>query len=163
MTLIRTTLAAVALSLAYAGPVLAADAMSKEKGRTGGPTGWEGPAVVPGSVAADSLSKEEYKAKKERMAAAAKAAHEKCKGMSGNARNACIAEAKANEKAAKDELEARRKASAKARLDLRVANAMDYENSKKKCNERSGKDRTACLKDAGAAHEQARNQAKAAR
>lgn len=88
MALIKTMLAAAALGLAYAGPVLSAM------------TGWEGSPVPPGAVGADSLSKQ-YKNEKERIRADAKAAREKCKGMPGNARNACIAEAKANEKAVK--------------------------------------------------------------
>lgn len=65
------------LCFAYAGTGLAADT-SGSKGMT----------------------KDEYKAEKDHIKADAKAARDKCKGMSGNAKSVCTAEAKGNTKTA---------------------------------------------------------------
>jgi hypothetical protein len=168
MALIRRMLAAAVLSLLYGGPTFAADTISKDqqatqKGRAGGPTGWEGPRVDQGSVAADSISKDEYKAEKQRIHAESNAAREKCNSMPGNAKDTCMAQAKTHEKAATAELEARQKDSAKARKNVQVAIARDYDTAKKKCNELSGEDRTACLKQAKAAQNNAKTKARAER
>lgn len=134
MTLIGMTLLAAALSLA--APALAADAMSKDQ----------------------------YKAEKDRIEAEAKAGREKCKNMSGNAKDVCMAEAKGSQKLAKAELDARQKDSAKARYNVTVAKAgMEYDVAKEKCDDRTGKDKSACVKEARAAHDQAKKQARAER
>ena len=134
--LIKTTIAAAALSLAYAGPLFAADTMSKDA----------------------------VKAEKERIESEAKTAKDKCKDMKGNAKDVCMAEAKGNEKLAKAELEAKQKDTPKARYDVAVAKAdMEYQVAKEKCDDMKGKDKSACTKDAKTAHDQAKKQAKADR
>src|SRR3954463_5983315 len=64
-------------------------------------------AVQPKSMENKSagISGDEYKREKDRVEADAKAAKEKCKGMKDNAKDVCQAEAKANEKVAKKELD----------------------------------------------------------
>ena len=132
MSLIRTILIAAALSLS--GSVFAADAMSKDQ----------------------------VKAEKDRISSEAKAAKDKCKDMKGNAKDICMAEAKGNEKIAKAELELKQKDTPKNRYDVAVAKAdMEYHVAKEKCDDMKGKDKKACEKDAKAAHDQAKKQAKA--
>jgi hypothetical protein len=136
MTLNKMNLVAAALSLAFAGPLLAADTMSKD----------------------------EVKAEKERISTEYKANKAKCKDMKGNAKDICMAEAKGQEKLAKAELEAKQKDTPKNRYDVAVAKAdMDYHVAKEKCDDMKGKEKKACEKDAKAAHDSAKKQAKADR
>src|SRR4051794_12556743 len=120
---VRITLAAAALSLAYAGPLFAADTMSKDQ----------------------------VKAEKDRIAQEAKANKDKCKDLKGNAKDVCMAEAKGQEKVAKAELEAKQKDTPKNRYDVAVAKSdMDYNVAKEKCDDMKGNDKKACEKDAKA-------------
>ena len=136
MTPIRMTMIAAVAACAYAGTGLAADTMPKDQ----------------------------YKTEKQRIEADGKSAREKCKGMSANAKDVCMAEAKGNEKVAKAELEAKQKDTAKARYDLAVAKSdMTYNVAKEKCDDLKGNDNKACTKDAKAAHDQAKKQARADR
>lgn len=115
-----------------------------------------------GSVwAADAMSKDQVKAEKDRIASEAKAAKDKCKDMKGNAKDICMAEAKGNEKMAKAELDVKQNDTPKARYNLAVAKSdMEYHVAKEKCDDMKGKDKKACEKDAKAAHDQAKKQAK---
>jgi hypothetical protein len=136
MTLIRMTLIAAVVACGYAGAGLAADTMSKDQ----------------------------YKSEKERIDADGKAAREKCKDLKANAKDICMAEAKGNEKVAKAELEAKQKDTPHARYNLAVAKAdVEYNVAKEKCDDLKGKDKKSCEKDAKAAHNQAKKQAKAER
>lgn len=136
MTLIRMTLIAAVAAFSFAGAGLAADMMSKDQ----------------------------YKSEKARIEADGKAAREKCKGMKGNAKDLCMAEAKGNEKIAKAELAAKQKDTPKARYDVAAAKAdLEYNVAKEKCDDLKGKDKQSCEKDAKAAHNQAKKQAKAER
>jgi hypothetical protein len=136
MTATKMTLVAAALSLAYAGPLFAADNMSKDQ----------------------------HKSEKQRIEQEAKAAREKCKDMKGNAKDICMAEAKGQEKVAKAELELKQKDTAKNRYDVAAAKAdSDYNVAKEKCDDMKGKDKDACQKDAKAARDNAKKQAKAER
>ena len=132
----KMTLVAAALSLAYAGPLFAADNMSKDQ----------------------------YKSEKQRIEQDAKAAREKCKDMKGNAKDVCMAEAKGQEKVAKAELELKQKDTPKNRYDVAAAKAdADYNVAKEKCDDMKGKEKDACQKDAKAARDNAKKQAKAER
>jgi hypothetical protein len=136
MMLIRSTLAAAALGLVCAGPLFAAESMSKDQVKT----------------------------EKERIASDAKAARDKCKDLKGNAKDVCMAEAKGQEKLAKAELEAKQKDTPKARYDVAVAKAdVAYNVAKEKCEDMKGKDEKACKKDAKTAQDEAKKQAKADR
>ena len=116
-----------------------------------------------GSVfAADAMSKDQVKAEKDRISSEAKAAKNKCKDMKGNAKDICMAEAKGNEKLAKAELDLKQKDTPKNRQDVAVAKAeLEYEVAKEKCDDMKGKEKNACQKDAKAARDQAKKQAKA--
>ena len=132
----KMTLVAGALSLAYAGPLFAADSMSKDQ----------------------------HKAEKQRIEQEAKAAKAKCKDMKGNAKDICMAEAKGQEKVAKAELELKQKDTPKNRYDVAAAKAdADHGVAREKCDDMKGKDKEACQKDAKAARDSAKKQAKAER
>src|SRR5919107_1167604 len=136
MTGTKMTLVAAALSLAYAGPLFAADNMSKDQ----------------------------HKSEKQRIEQDAKAAREKCKDMKGNAKDVCMAEAKGQEKVAKAELELKHKDTPKNRYDVAAAKAdAEYNVAKEKCDDMKGKEKDACQKDAKAARDNAKKQAKAER
>ena len=136
MQVIKTTFAAAALSLAFASPLFAADAMSKDQ----------------------------HKAEKQRIEADAKAAKEKCKDMKGNAKDICMAEAKGQEKVAKAELEMKMNDTPKNKYDVAAAKAdADYNVAKEKCDDMKGKEKDACQKDAKAARDSAKKTAKSER
>ena len=96
------------------------------------------------------ISRDEYKREKDRIEADAKAAKAKCKGLSGNEKDVCQAEAKANEKIAKKELDYKNKPTEKNKYEaekMKVEGA--YEVAKEKCE--SNKDnKMACKKEAKA-------------
>jgi len=117
-----------------------------------------------GAMAADGLSKDEYRAAQGRIAADYKSAHANCAKLTANAKDVCIAQAKGDEKVAKAELEARNKPSDKARYDVSIAKAdADYAVAKEKCDDRKGADKTACVKEAKADEARAKADAKNAR
>ena len=73
-----------------------------------------------------------------------------------------MAEAKGKEKVAKVELKTRYKPSRKSDYEISVAKAeADYAVAKEKCDDRAGKIKNACVKDAKAALAQAKSDAKA--
>ena len=136
MNATRTALAAVALSLAYAGPLFAADTMGKDAA----------------------------KSERQRIAADAKAAREKCNSMKANEKDICMAQAKGQERIAKAELAAKQKDTPKNRYDVALAKAdMEHNVAREKCDEMKGKDKEACQKDAKTARDNARKQAKSER
>jgi hypothetical protein len=109
-----------------------------------------------------AMSHDEYKAEKDRIQADYKSAKAGCDGMSGNAKDICVAEAKGKEKVAKAELEARYKPSDKHRQDVAVAKAeADYAVAKEKCDDKAGNDKKVCEKEAKAAETRAKADAKA--
>ncbi len=136
MTMYKKSIAAAALSLAFAGPLFAADSMSKE----------------------------EVKAEKERISTEYKANKDKCKDLKANAKDVCMAEAKGHDKLAKAELAAKEKDTPKNRYDVAMAKAdMEYHVAKEKCDDMKGKEKKACEKDAKSTHDSAKKQAKADR
>ena len=115
-----------------------------------------------GSALAQSMSKDEYKAGKERIAADYKAAKAGCDSLAGNAKDICMAQAKGREKVAKAELEAAYKPTDKHRYDAGVARAeADYAVAKERCDDKAGNDKKVCLKEAKAAETRAKADAKA--
>ena len=88
----------------------------------------------------------------------------RCSSLSGNAKDVCQAEAKGKEKVAKAQLEADYKNTDKARNEARVARAdADYDVAKEKCDDLSGNQKDVCVKQAKAAHEKAKADAKVAK
>jgi hypothetical protein len=125
-----------------------------------------GIAFTGAAAAADhsSMSRDQYKADKDRIEAQYKSDKDQCSSMKGNAEDVCKAEAKGKEKVAKAELEANYKNTAKARYDARVAHAdANYDVAKEKCDDMSGNQKDVCVKEAKAAHTKAKADAKVAR
>jgi hypothetical protein len=111
-----------------------------------------------------TMSRDAYKAEKDKIEAQYKSDKEKCTSLTGNAKDVCQADAKGHEKVAKAELEAQYKNTDKARYDARVAKAdADYDVAKEKCDDLKGNDKDVCVKEAKAAHTKAKADAKVAR
>ena len=126
-----------------------------------------GIAFAGGAVAANDhagMSRDAYKADKDKIEAQYKSEKDACKSQSGNAKDVCEAQAKGKEKVAKADLEARYKNTDKARYDARVAKAdADYDVAKEKCDDLKGNDKDVCVKQAKATHTKAKSDAKVAR
>jgi len=121
-------------------------------------------AGAAGAADTKTMSRDAYKADQDRVEAQYKADKERCSSMTGNAKDVCQAEAKGKEKVAKAELEANYKNTDKARNDARVAKAdADYDVAKEKCDDLSGNQKDVCVKQAKAAHTQAKAGAKVAK
>jgi chromosome segregation ATPase len=118
-------------------------------------------AGAAGAADNPTMSRDAYKAEKDKIEAAYKSAKDQCGPMSGNAKDVCQAEAKAKEKVAKAELEANYKNTDKARADAKVAKAdADYDVAKEKCDDLSGNQKDVCVRQAKAAHVKAKSDAK---
>ncbi|MGE5738458.1 MAG: hypothetical protein ACM34F_06170 [Betaproteobacteria bacterium] len=125
-----------------------------------------GIAFAGAANAADTktMSRDAYKADKDKIESQYKADKDQCKSMSGNAKDVCQAEAKGKEKVAKAELEANYKNTDKARNEARVAKAdADYDVAKEKCDDLKGNDKDVCVKQAKATHTKAKADAKVAK
>jgi chromosome segregation ATPase len=134
MTLKPIAAALIALGLATAGSVLAQDRMTRDA----------------------------FKAEKDRIEADYKVAKEVCNKLSGNAEDVCKAQAKADQRIAEAELDARNKGTAKARADARIVRAeAQYDVAKEKCDDLSGNAKDVCVKEAKAAESKAKADAKA--
>ena len=97
----------------------------------------------------DTMSHDQYNAKKDRIEAQYKADKDHCSSLKDNAKDVCNAEAKGKEKVAKAELEADYKHTAKARYEARVAQAdADYDVAKEKCDDLKGNDKDVCVREA---------------
>jgi hypothetical protein len=111
-----------------------------------------------------TMSRDVYKADKDKIEAQYKADKAHCSTLSGNAKDVCQAEAKGKEKVAKADLEAEYKNTDKARYAARVAKAdAAYDVAKEKCDDLSGNQKDVCVKQAKAAHTKATSDAKVAR
>jgi len=101
---------------------------------------------------AEGMSKVDYKAGKDKIAAMYKTDKAACSSLSGNASDVCKAEAKGKEKVAAAELEASYQPTSKHRYQARVAKAdADYDVAKEKCDDLSGNTKDVCVKEAKAA------------
>ncbi|MDP2170041.1 MAG: hypothetical protein Q8J96_06430 [Rhodocyclaceae bacterium] len=111
---------------------------------------------------AQNMSKDDYKAGKDRIAAEYKSAKAACDSLSGNPKDICVADAKGKEKVAKAELEAGYKPSNKATYEVSVAKAeADYAVAKERCDDLAGNAKDVCVKEAKAAETTAKANAKA--
>jgi hypothetical protein len=110
---------------------------------------------------AQSMSKNDYKAGKDKIAAEYKSAKAGCVPLSGNASDICKAETKGKEEVALAELEASYKPTRKAHYKARVAKAeADYSVAKERCDDLSGNAKDVCVKQAKAAEVTAKADAK---
>lgn len=120
--------------------------------------------LLAAGVQAQNMSSAEHKAGKERITAEYKAAKAACDGMSGNAKDICIEEAKGKEKVAKAELEHTRTGKADDMRKLQMAKAdAAYEVAKERCDDKSGNDKDVCVKEAKAAKAKAEADIKGSR
>ncbi len=108
------------------------------------------------------------KAAYERARATARSTHDaakaKCDAMTGNAKDICVAEAKAARTRAEVRAEATYKDTPKAREQAISETAeADYQVARERCNERAGNDKDVCIKVAKAARVKAKADAKANR
>ena len=111
---------------------------------------------------AEGISKDDYKAGKDSIAAAYNSAKADCASLSGNPNDICVAEAKGKEKIARAELEARYKPSRTTHYQVRVAKAeADYAVAKERCDDLAGNAKDVCVKEAKAAEATAKADAKA--
>jgi hypothetical protein len=114
------------------------------------------------SVMAQSMSKDNYKAGKDKIVAEYKLAKTSCASLSGNAKDICMAEAKGNEKVANAELESSYKPTTKNRYEARVAKAeANYAVANERCDDMAGNAKDVCVKEAKAAEIAAKADAKA--
>ena len=86
-----------------------------------------------------ALTKDEYKAQKDRISANYKAAKNNCAELKSNAKDICVSEAKGAEKMANAELEAQYKPSEKATYKFEEARAdAMYDTARERCDDISG-------------------------
>ena len=108
------------------------------------------------------MSKSEFKAAREAIAAELKAARADCGSLSANAKDICMAKAAGREKVARADLDARHKPSETAYYRFRVARAdADFSVAKEMCDDKAGNVRDVCMKEAKAAEVAAKADAKA--
>ena len=108
-------------------------------------------ALSSGTMAEQTMTKDVYKAERERIKDDYKADKARCGSLSGNAKDVCLAEAKGKEDTAEADLEARYKPSKESRYKAGVAKAeAEYAVAKEKCDDQAGNAKDVCLKDAKA-------------
>jgi len=106
--------------------------------------------------AADKMSKDDYKAAKDKIEAEYKAAKDLCKPLKDNAQDVCMKEAKAKEKVAIAELDFNNTGKDSDRVKLEKVKAeQDYAVAKEKCEDKKGADEKACKAEAKAAEKKA--------
>lgn len=111
---------------------------------------------------AESMSKADYKAGKDKIEATYKTDKEGCAAFSGNANDICVAEAKGKEKVARAELAAIGQDPLKGRYSVAIAQADAlYAVANERCDDLAGNPKDVCVKEAKAAKASARADAKA--
>jgi hypothetical protein len=114
-----------------------------------------------GVAQANTMSKDAHDTAYKNAEAQYKTDKAGCNGLSGNAKDVCVEEAKGKEKVAKAEADAAFKGTPKAREAARIAHAdAIYGVAKEKCDDLSGNAKDVCVKEAKAAHVRATADAK---
>ena len=104
------------------------------------------------SAIAQGISKNDYSATKDKIAAMYKSEKAACATLSGNPKDICIVEAKGKEKVARAELEASYKPTRKSHYQSRVAKAeANYAVANERCDDMTGNAKDVCRKEAKAA------------
>lgn len=112
---------------------------------------------------ANNAARADYEATLSRIDRDYHAADARCDGYSGNAKDVCRAEAKAQRDKAEADAKAAYQGTAKSRYDQRIAAAdADYKVARQRCDELAGDDKDVCIKDADAAYARAKADAKTA-
>lgn len=105
---------------------------------------------------AATMTKEDYKAGKDRISADYKADKAACAPMADNAKDVCVEEAKAKEKVARAELEYSYTGKPSDQTKVMVVKAKTaYDVAKEKCDDLKGNDKDVCVKDAKTAEAKA--------
>ncbi|MDP3651908.1 MAG: hypothetical protein Q8R67_09520 [Rhodoferax sp.] len=105
---------------------------------------------------AATMTRDDYKAGKDRISADYKADKAACAPLAGNAKDVCVEEAKAKEKVARAELEysyTGKPADQTKVMEVKAKTA--YAVAKEKCDDLKDKDKDVCIKDAKAAEAKA--------
>ena len=111
-----------------------------------------------------AITKTQYEDAKARAEADYKMEREKCDSLAGNAKDICVAEAKANRTRSDAKAKAAYKNTRSAWYDQQVKNAdADYTVAKEKCDDLGGNDKDVCVKKAKAARTKAIADAKVQR
>ena len=110
------------------------------------------------------MGKDALKAEQEQIKARYKADSDRCKGLSGNAKDVCNAEASARQKIARSELEAHVENTPKAREVALIARAdAIYDVESERCDDLAGQKKNVCMQEAKSTRDKARADAKAER
>lgn len=121
-------------------------------------------AAVLIASSAVAVTKDEYRANRDRIGTEYKASKAKCDALSGQPKDLCVVQAKAAEKRSKARAEADYENTPKAREKAVIADAeATYMVAKEQCATRTGNDRDVCVKAAKAAEAKVKADAKAAR
>jgi len=100
---------------------------------------------------AETMTKADYSAEKNRIKADYKKDKGACDSHSGNAKDVCIQEAKGKEKVALAELEYKHTGKPAHRTKMLETKAKaDYAIAKEKCDDKAGNDKEVCVKEAKA-------------
>jgi hypothetical protein len=98
-----------------------------------------------------AMSKDDYKANKDRIAADYKAAKADCGSYAGNAKDVCMADAEGKDKVAKAQLEAAYEPTLKNQYEVSIATAEGrYAVASEKCDALAGNTKDVCVKQAKA-------------
>ena len=117
--------------------------------------------LVSAATGATGEAKSTYQAEKQRASADYKMAREKCNALSGNPKDVCVEEAKANEKKSNANAEAKYKNTDKERMKAWIAAAdADYAVAKAKCGAKTGNEKDVCIEEAKAAQTKAKSDIK---
>lgn len=112
-----------------------------------------------GAVQAQSKAdRKVHNADEERIESEFKAAKERCDAMQGNRKDVCVAEAKAKERVAKAENDAKNakdRTQAQAKVEGVKADAA-YDVARQRCQEKKGNEKDVCMKDAKVRHDRAK-------
>lgn len=116
------------------------------------------------AVFAETMNKAEFGLAKDKISASYKANKALCASLSGNAKDICTEEAKANEKIARAELDESNQPSTKAHFQTLTAKAeANYAVAKEKCDDLAGNAKDVCVREAKAAEVAAKADATAQR
>jgi hyperosmotically inducible periplasmic protein len=120
-------------------------------------------AFSAGVMAAPTMSRADYKATAESIAADFTSAKSACKSQTANAKDICMAEARSREKVATAELKARNMPTRETRQAVLFAKADgDFAVAREKCDDKAGNERKVCVTTAKAARDGAIAEAKTA-
>lgn len=112
------------------------------------------------AVQAQTLTKAEYKAEKDKISATYKTERAACNSDKGNAKDICVALAKGKKKVDKANLEERYQPTEKTRHKARMAKAdADYAVAKERCDDQPSAAKDKCKAEAKTAHTQAKEEA----